>query len=97
MGSYELMKLCFQALEHNAYYQVTCLGEPQLGRRGLYPTISQKGSYDQVRIMTNFLAYADGEMDLIEISNQIGTPIHELIPIIEKLRDHSLLMGREVL
>lgn len=95
LGSYELMKLCFQSLENNAYYQVTCLGEPQLGKRGLYPTVSQKGSYDQVESMTNFLAYADGSMDLIEISNQIQTPIHELLPIIKKLREHDLLIERE--
>lgn len=95
MGSYELMKLCFQALEYNAYYKVTCLGEPQLGKRGLYPTVSQKGSYDRVKSMTDFLAYADGSMDVIEISNQIRTPVHDLVSIIETLKDHDLIMTQK--
>ena len=97
MGSYELMKLCFQALEHNVYYQVTCMGEPQLGKRGLYPTVSQKGTYDHVKSMMNFLAYADGEKDLIEISNKIEVPIHALIPIIEELMKHKLLIEKKTI
>ena len=39
-GAYEALKQCIEALEANDRYQVTCLGEPQLGKRGLYPTLS---------------------------------------------------------
>ena len=41
-GAYHVYQLMFEALEANRTYRVTCLGEPQLGKRGLYPTISQK-------------------------------------------------------
>lgn len=92
MGSYELMIKCIDALEYNENYKIDCLCEPQLGRRGLYPTVSQKGSYDKVRAMTNFIAYADGKNDLIDISNIIGEPIDKLIPIIDKLIDNGLLL-----
>ena len=78
--------------EYNENYKIDCLCEPQLGRRGLYPTVSQKGSYDKVRAMTNFIAYADGKNDLIDISNIIGEPIDKLIPIIDKLIDNGLLL-----
>lgn len=91
-GAYEVMVKTINALEHNYHYKMACMGEPQLGKRGLYPTISQKGSYDSVKIMTNFIAYADGVHDLIGVSDIIGYPIDQLIPVIEKLMDSNLLV-----
>ena len=90
-GSYEVMVKVVNALEHNRHYAMTCPCEPQLGKRGLYPTISQKGTYDAVRAMQHFIAYADGRNDLIAISDIIGVPADQLIPIVGKLQDHRLL------
>ena len=90
-GAYEVMVKVVNALEHNEYYVMTCKCEPQLGKRGLYPTISRKGSNYSVRTMQHFIAYADGRNDLIGISNIIGTPVDELIPIKNKLMEHQLL------
>jgi aminopeptidase-like protein len=95
MGSYELMTQVFEALEHNAFYRITCKCEPQLGRRGLYPTVSKKNSYDGVQSMTDFLAYADGEVDLIDISNIIGVSVHDLVPMAEKLLENGLIISDE--
>ena len=90
-GSLEVMVKVVNALEHNAYYQMTCKCEPQLGKRGLYPTISQKGTYSDVRAMQHFTAYADGRNDLIGISNILDIPVDVLIPIKDKLMEHHLL------
>ena len=90
-GTYEVYQKCIEALEANKTYQVTCLCEPQLGKRGLYPTISQKGSYDAVKAMTDFIAYADGKNDLIAISDRIGVPVRELAAIAKKLLAAGLL------
>lgn len=90
-GGFEMVLQCIQALETNFKYQVTCLGEPQLGKRGLYPTLSQKGSYDGILAMRDLIAYADGTNDLIDISNLINVPIKTLIPIVKKLTDSQLL------
>ena len=90
-GAYEVMVKVVNALEHNDYYVMTCKCEPQLGKRGLYPTISRKGSNYSVRTMQHFIAYADGRNDLIGISNILNTPIDELIPIKDKLMEHQLL------
>jgi aminopeptidase-like protein len=90
-GSYDVMVKVVNALEHNHYYKMTCPCEPQLGKRGLYPTISQKGTYDAVRAMQHFTAYADGRNDLIAISDIIGTPVDQLIPIVQKLQAHQLI------
>ena len=90
-GSYEVMTQVIQSLEYNERYKITVLCEPQLGKRGLYPTISHKGSYNEVKAMVNFIAYADGQNDLIDISERIHVPIRELVPVVEKLRQHDLL------
>lgn len=92
-GAYDVLQQVVEALENNKKYQVKCLCEPQLGKRRLYPTVSQKGSYDAVSAMCNFIAYADGTKDLIEISDVIGVPIRELIPIIERLISVDLIQS----
>lgn len=89
-GSFDVMAEVIQALEHNACYKMAVFCEPQLGKRGLYPTISQKGSYDEVEAMMNFIAYADGKNDLIDISNIIGVKVKDLIPVIEQLQKNGL-------
>ena len=89
-GAYRAYQLMIEALEANRTYRVTCYGEPQLGKRGLYPTISQKGSYDGIKAMTDLITYADGRNDLIAISDRIGVPVHDLIPIAKKMLDAGL-------
>lgn len=90
-GAYETMVQWINCMEHNGKYRMTVLGEPQLGKRGLYPTISQKGSYNAVAAMTNFIAYADGRNDLFDIAQIIDVAPYELIEIKEKLKDNKLI------
>lgn len=90
-GAYNVLVKCIEGLEANHRYRIQCYGEPQLGKRGLYPTISQKGSYDEVTTMMDFIAYADGKNDLFEISEIIGVPVWEIVPIAEKLAAAELV------
>ncbi|MBQ7834048.1 MAG: DUF4910 domain-containing protein [Lachnospiraceae bacterium] len=90
-GALEFLMKYVQAMEHNEVYRILCLCEPQLGKRGLYPTVSKKGSYDAVKAMTDFIAYADGTNDLLSISNIIKQPMDVLIPIAEKLLENNLI------
>lgn len=90
-GAYEVYRDMIEALEYNHRYRIQCLGEPQLGKRGLYPTISQKGGYDAVKSMTDFIAYADGTNDLMDISNIIKVSVERLVTVIEKLQDAKLI------
>ena len=90
-GAYDVMVKVIRALENNYYYAMTCQCEPQLGKRGLYPTISYRGSHDSVNVIRDFTAYADGSHDLIDISNIINVPIDVLIDIKDKLKAHDLL------
>ena len=91
-GAYEALKDCLQLIEENRKYKISCLGEPQLGKRGLRPLIGTKHSYTkEAETMSNFIAYADGKNDLIDISNKIKVPVWQLYPVIEKLMKADLL------
>lgn len=90
-GAFEVMTKVIDTLENNNLYRMCCKGEPQLGKRGLYPSSSQKGKYDAVESLCNFIAYADGQNDLIGISNIIGVPTTELISVKDKLIENNLL------
>jgi aminopeptidase-like protein len=90
-GAFGALQRCISLIEANAIYRTTCLGEPQLGRRGLYPTLSQCGSGMQVQTMMNILAYADGQRDLIALAERIGVSAESCLPIIERLLQERLL------
>ncbi len=90
-GAYETVVQWIDCLELNEKYKVNVLCEPQLGRRGLYPTISRKGIYLEFVAMKDFIAYADGRNDLFDISEIIGVPPYKLIPIVKKLIDVGLI------
>jgi aminopeptidase-like protein len=90
-GAYSVFQECIFLLEHNLKYKTKVLCEPQLGKRGLYPTLSTKESEKQVIDMMNLIAYADGKNDLIDIANIVGVSAINLIPIVEKLLEADLL------
>jgi aminopeptidase-like protein len=90
-GGFEALQRCLLLLEANHVYRATCVGEPQLGKRGLYPTLSRAGSAVSARTLLDILAYADGEHDLIALAERIGVPAENCIPVIETLLQQQLL------
>ncbi|MEP0144588.1 DUF4910 domain-containing protein [Tateyamaria sp.] len=79
------------ALEHGLYPKTNVLCEPQMGKRGLYPTISQKGSYDAVRLRMDTLAYADGQIDVFDMCERIGVNLGTLNDELEILTVNGLI------
>jgi aminopeptidase-like protein len=90
-GGYEVLAKAIECLEMDELLSSTVLCEPQLGKRGLYPTISTKSSGSQVRDMMNYLAYCDGSSSNLEIAEKINTPLWELKETIEKLKHEGVL------
>ena len=95
--AYELLKRgqSIEIIEKNGHLKSTVLGEPQLGKRGLYPTMSTKESGKQVRTMMNMLSYCDGNKSLLEIAELINKPFWELLPLADKLIKQDLLQHME--
>ncbi|MBV7264994.1 DUF4910 domain-containing protein [Erythrobacter ani] len=84
-GGYLALERAITVLEEDFVPRVRVLGEPQLGKRGLYPNVSIRGSTDHVRVMMNMISYCDGERSLFEIAEKIGRPFWELRQAIEPL------------
>ena len=90
-ASFDVYARIINAIEVNATFVATKLGEPHLGRRGLYPTTSKRGSAHAVRTMMNLLAYSDGDRDLLGIADLLGVPVGQLAVMADSLESHDLL------
>ena len=94
-GGYWSIRKAIEAIERNKQYRVTVLGEPQMGKRGLYPTLSTKKTGEQVRLMMDVISLCDGENTLLQIAETLSTPIWELYETVDKLVEHNLLQANE--
>jgi aminopeptidase-like protein len=90
-GGFDALRKTIELIERNHVYHATTPCEPQLGRRGLYPTLSTRGAGFAVRSMTNVLAYADGTRDLIDLADHIDLSADEAVETAEKLAAAGLL------
>jgi aminopeptidase-like protein len=90
-GGYEVLEYCLKCLERNETLKTTILCEPQLGKRGLYPTLSTKNSKQIVRDMMDLIAYCDGTHDLLTIAEIIDVPMWNIIGIVDQLKYHQIL------
>lgn len=91
LGGYIAIKKTLIALEKNLYPMVNTLCEPQLGKRGLYPTLSTKEGGAEISLMMDLISWSDGSKSLLDIAEICGVPIWELYPIIDRLSENGLL------
>jgi aminopeptidase-like protein len=80
-ASYAAVWEIIHILERDQRYRnLSPYGEPQLGKRGLYPTIGGKAASDTVMAMLWTLAYSDGEhsvLDIAEVSSLAFAAIND--------------------
>lgn len=87
--------LC-QILELNdMYFNTIQHGEPQLGKRGLYPdSINPDDARDELHNRLHLLSFADGKTDLIEIANRRGTSALNFAQAIAECSEAGILERR---
>ncbi len=90
-GGYEIYRKIIAALEVNQTFRVTTICEPRLGTRNLYAGLQRKELSDDAVPILNFVAYADGNSDLIGIADQIGLPIERCFDLARRLYDVELV------
>ena len=89
-GGFNALQQAIDVIENNVLLKSTVLCEPQLGKRGLYPTLSTKESGAQVRSMMDMISYCDGR-SLLEIADIINEPMPKLLEILKPLIDNGLI------
>jgi aminopeptidase-like protein len=92
-SSFLIYQKVILALENNNYYLLNTKGEPQLGKRDLYPDLGTNNQKKLVENMMNTLTYMDGTNDLIDISNLLNIEFEEVLSIVSMIiaKDKSLL------
>ena len=91
-GGYWALRRALELIENNRIYKNNVLCEPQLGKRGLYPTLSTKKKLEnEVKTTMNFLSLCDGEHSLLDIAEKINHPAWDLYELVEKLILHDLI------
>lgn len=92
MQSFKLMKKIIDQIENSTFPKAKIFCEPNLGKRNLYPTLSQKGSYNNIKTRMDLLAYADGGKSLDYISSLIKKPINKVNAEYKLLKSKGLLI-----
>jgi aminopeptidase-like protein len=92
--SAEILYQMVLGLELNqTYLNLEPFGEPQLGKRGLYPS-SNMPNTDQRQViheLMHFLNWADGEHDLLEIAEKKGVSLFQMALHAKKCEEQHLV------
>ena len=91
-NSLSFLKLIVNALEKQRVPKSKIFGEPQLGRRGLYPNISTIYSYDtSTRLLVDVISFLDGNHSTEELSVKLGVEKSKIESILEILLEHDII------
>ena len=95
--SFSVMKTIIEAFEMGIYPHVEVLGEPQLGKRGLYPNTSQlyKGEHP-AKLRKEVIAYSDSIHNVFEISQILNKNLAHINKEIKILSEHGLLSTNQI-
>ena len=94
-GGYWAIRKAIEAIERNKNYKTTVLCEPQMSKRGLYPTLSIRNGNKEVNLMMNFISFCDGKSSLLEIADKLNMPIWDLYGLADELYSHNLIHSDE--
>tara|TARA_B100000787_G_C16191843_1_gene298033 strand:- start:1808 stop:3091 length:1284 start_codon:yes stop_codon:yes gene_type:complete len=90
-GGFKVAKTAIEILLKNIYPKNKLICEPQMGKRGLYPTLSAGNLNKLTLSYMDFLQYSDGTNSLKKISNLIGVKFEAAEKIYYKLKENSLV------
>jgi aminopeptidase-like protein len=90
-GGYMACKNAIEAIELDCKLQVTVLCEPQLGKRGLYPSASTRDTFSKVQKMMDLISLCDGAHTLLDIADTIDVPIAQLAVLAQPLLENGIL------
>ncbi len=90
-GAFDAIKKSIQVIELNCIPKTVLPCEPQLGKHGLYPTVSTKNTKAIVANMMNLISYSDGKLTLLEIADTINVSFFDCYDIMQTLVKTELM------
>lgn len=90
-GSFDFYSQLIFQLEGLRFPKISTLGEPQLGKRGLYPNTPIKGAYEDVSMMMDVISYMDGKTSTYEIASLVGASLESVEKITQNLERERLV------
>ncbi len=90
-GGFLALKRVIEIIERNFKYKIKVLCEPQMGKRGLYPTLSTKSINKDINLMMDFISYCDGKNTVLDIAEKLNVPCWDLYALIDSLISQKLL------
>lgn len=93
-GGFRMVASCVEAVEANRTLIATMPCEPQLGKRGLYPTLGGGRVAASVDALLNVHAFCDGSTDLLKLAELCNLSFSETVSVAKTLEANGLL--REV-
>ena len=90
-GGYSALKKAIEAVENNKKYKTNIMCEPQMSKRGLYPTLSIKKSDNKIKLMMDFISLCDGKSTLLEIAEILNVPIWDLYDLTKLLKKQKII------
>lgn len=90
-GGFLALQKAIRTIESRKCYKINVDCEPQLGKRGLYPSLSTKESVSTVYNLMNVISYLDGRFDIEEIAEMCQISINETEEIIARLIEAKLI------
>ncbi len=73
VGAYEALARIIDVLENDAVYaNLSPYGEPQLGKRGLYPSLGGQAATDTMMALLWAMASSDGYTTLLDVAERAG-------------------------
>ena len=75
-GGFKIAKKAIEILLENIYPKYKIICEPQMGKRGLYPTLSTKANKKLTKSYMSFIQYSDGSNSLKKICKLIKLNIN---------------------
>ena len=91
VGGFNVAKKSIEILLKRIYPKCKIMCEPQMGKRGLYPTLNTKTENKTSRNYMNFLQYSDGTNSLEKISSLINLELKYVKKIYIVLSKHKLV------
>lgn len=90
-GGFKIAKEAIKLIQNTTIPKTLVLCEPQMGKRGLYPSLSKSTNRKYTKNIMNFLQYSNGKNDLEDISKKINCNFNETKNIYKVLRQKKII------